>query len=56
MTSSMDLSAGAQNEQSTYPSPHLFLQPFWEYATDWSQRNVLFWDVIRQRGNQFLEN
>ena len=26
-----------------------------EYLTDASQRTVLFWDVMRQRGNQYLE-
>ncbi|MGO9017638.1 MAG: DUF3141 domain-containing protein, partial [Syntrophobacteraceae bacterium] len=27
-----------------------------EYMTDASQRTVLFWDVMRQRGNQYLEH
>jgi pimeloyl-ACP methyl ester carboxylesterase len=26
------------------------------YATDWLQRWVLFWDALRQRGNDFLEH
>jgi hypothetical protein len=26
------------------------------YATDWPQRCVLFWDTLRQRGNNFLEH
>ncbi len=26
------------------------------YATDWFQRWVLFWDTLRQRGNNFLEH
>jgi pimeloyl-ACP methyl ester carboxylesterase len=26
------------------------------YATDWWQRWVLFWDTLRQRGNNFLEH
>jgi pimeloyl-ACP methyl ester carboxylesterase len=26
------------------------------YATDWLQRCVLFWDTLRQRGNNFLEH
>ena len=25
------------------------------YATDFAQRTVLFWDTLRQRGNQFIE-
>jgi Protein of unknown function (DUF3141) len=31
-------------------------QPAWEYWTDAAQRTVLFWDVMRKRGNQFLEH
>src|SRR6187551_653936 len=27
-----------------------------EYATDSAQRSVLFWDVLRQRGNQYREH
>jgi hypothetical protein len=30
-------------------------QAAWDYWTDAAQRTVLFWDVLRQRGNQFLE-
>ncbi len=26
------------------------------YVTDWLQRGVLFWDTLRQRGNNFLEH
>jgi pimeloyl-ACP methyl ester carboxylesterase len=26
------------------------------YATDWWQRGVLFWDTLRQRGNNFVEH
>lgn len=30
---------------------------FWcNYAADAAQRSVLFWDVLRQRGNQFIEH
>src|SRR5690242_12676196 len=31
-------------------------QQAWEYWTDAAQRTVLFWDVMRKRGNQFLEH
>jgi hypothetical protein len=31
-------------------------QHAWEYWTDAAQRTVLFWDVMRKRGNQFLEH
>lgn len=27
-----------------------------QYAYDWGQRQVLFWDTLRRRGNQFLEH
>ena len=27
----------------------------WDYWTDAAQRTVLFWDVMRKRGNAFLE-
>src|SRR4029450_6432080 len=27
-----------------------------EYATDFAQRSVLFWDTLRERGNNFVEH
>ena len=27
-----------------------------QYAVDFAQRSVLFWDTLRQRGNNFLEH
>src|SRR5713101_6908094 len=30
--------------------------PFVEYMVDAAQRSVLFWDVMRQRGNQYREH
>jgi Protein of unknown function (DUF3141) len=30
--------------------------PAFEYFTDAAQRTVLFWDVMRQRGNQYREH
>ena len=37
--------------------PQFELMKNWsEYLVDSVQRNVLFWDVLRQRGNTFLEN
>ena len=30
--------------------------PAIEYMTDAAQRTVLFWDVMRQRGNQYREH
>ena len=35
--------------------PHLF-GPAIEYATDFVQRQILFWDTLRQRGNQYREH
>ena len=37
-------------------SPLTLWQAYWDYATDCWQRNVLFLDVLRQRGNQYLEH
>jgi pimeloyl-ACP methyl ester carboxylesterase len=28
---------------------------YWSYAVDFAQRSVLFWDAMRERGNQFIE-
>jgi pimeloyl-ACP methyl ester carboxylesterase len=33
-----------------------FSNPFLDYLTDAAQRTVLFWDVMRQRGNQYREH
>ena len=30
--------------------------PAMDYAIDAAQRSVLFWDVMRQRGNQYREH
>jgi Protein of unknown function (DUF3141) len=51
----------AQVQKST-PSLELNMTPLgpfapaMEYATDAFQRSVLFWDVMRQRGNQYREH
>jgi hypothetical protein len=42
-----------QEQQSPFMAPW---QAAWEYWTDAAQRTVLFWDVMRKRGNQFLEH
>ena len=42
---------------SKVTTPQLELLNDWsEYLVDSAQRAVLFWDVLRQRGNNFLEN
>ena len=45
----------ASGDRHTYP-PMPLLQAYWEYATDCWQRNLLFLDLMRQRGNQYLEH
>lgn len=39
----------------TLPGLDLFTQA-WDYWLDAGQRSILFWDVMRKRGNQFLEH
>ena len=53
----MTTSAGEQQRQSTplWPFPGPFA-PAAEYLIDAAQRSVLFWDVMRQRGNQYREH
>lgn len=29
---------------------------WFEYATDFAQRSILFWDTLRERGNNFVEH
>src|SRR3954469_12446703 len=29
---------------------------WWRYGVDFAQRSILFWDTLRQRGNNYLEN
>ncbi len=43
--------------ESKVPMPQLELVKTWsEYLVDSAERAVLFWDVMRKRGNIFLEN
>ena len=43
--------------ESRFSAPQLELMKAWsEYLVDSVQRSVLFWDVMRKRGNIFLEN
>src|SRR6516162_7005949 len=37
-------------------SPFVFFNPAIEYMVDAGQRSVLFWDVMRQRGQQYQEH
>jgi pimeloyl-ACP methyl ester carboxylesterase len=45
----------ATKAESTPPVP---ATPWdgWQYAVDLTQRSILFWDTLRQRGNNFLEH
>src|SRR5512136_787975 len=36
--------------------PENALQAWTDYATDFAQRSVLFWDVLRERGNDYIEH
>src|SRR5215208_4784685 len=46
------------NHQIAGPDMSLFgaFAPALEYLTDAAQRSVLFWDVMRQRGNAYREH
>ena len=48
-----------QKAQSSSGAPTAFFGPFnsaVDYMIDAAQRSVLFWDVMRQRGNQYREH
>ena len=38
------------------PTTWPFTDPFSEYLLDATQRAILFWDVLRQRGNNYREH
>src|SRR3974390_520373 len=40
----------------TTVSPFGIFEPAMAYMVDAAQRNILFWDVMRQRGNQYREH
>ncbi len=54
----------ATTDLEPYPmrTSEFFLNPWrcagqcWEYAVDFMQRSVLFWDTLRQRGDNFLDH
>jgi len=47
------MSTTPQSAFTQFPGP---LAPMAEYLTDAAQRSTLFWDVMRQRGNQYREH
>ena len=50
------MSTTPQYQQSGFPQFLGPLAPAVEYMTDAAQRSILFWDVMRQRGNQSREH
>ena len=40
----------------TSPAPLQVWQDATEYAVDFLQRSILFWDTLRQRGNNWIEH
>ena len=50
---------GAKNDQSgraNLTSSLNALNPAFDYMIDAAQRTILFWDVMRQRGNAYREH
>jgi pimeloyl-ACP methyl ester carboxylesterase len=45
-----------QNARTPPKTPVEFWRQWSEYNVDFAQRSVLFWDTLRQRGNQWLEH
>ncbi|MFZ1952191.1 MAG: DUF3141 domain-containing protein [Pseudolabrys sp.] len=52
MTSAQKISAAKESNVT----PFGLFAPAMEYMVDAAQRSVLFWDVMRQRGNQYREH
>ena len=48
--------AAADQKNAQVAAPPNPLQAWTEYATDFVQRSVLFWDILRERGNMYLEH
>ena len=46
----------AESSVKSTSSAFGLLSPAIEYATDAAQRTILFWDVMRQRGNAYREH
>ena len=44
------------HQQAAGHTPFDFVGPMLEYMTDAAQRSVLFWDVMRQRSDQYREH
>src|SRR6185437_5376762 len=48
--------SSVQKTSESTVNPFGMFAPAMEYAIDAAQRSVLFWDVMRQRGNQYREH
>ena len=35
-------------------NPQTVVRDWWEYNIDFAQRSILFWDTLRQRGNNWI--
>jgi hypothetical protein len=48
---------GGDGSAAAFPSLMASFTPWnaWSYAVDAAQRTVLFWDALRERGNEFVE-
>ncbi len=46
--------AYAQSGAHARLHPQQAWQDWWQYGVDFAQRSVLFWDTMRQRGNNWL--
>ncbi len=51
----------AHEQQASPPAPDPMKpwelwQNWFDYSVDFAQRSILFWDTLRQRGNQFVEH
>jgi len=52
-----EISERASKEIGSAPAtPWIWWQAGAEYAVDFAQRSILFWDTLRQRGNIFVEH
>ena len=47
---------GPQDAGLLKAGPGNFFQEWTDYLVDTTQRTILFWDVMRKRGNNYLEH
>ena len=50
------MTVAAQPQSETFASPFNLFGPAVRYTVDAAQRSILFWDVMRQRGNAYREH